>query len=103
LIYSFFPEIDGVLIRESHVMKILFHDVLGVVSPKYFIFKMVGEKDVYLFLGLFGVFKKVVSNVERKWRPNGFLQSIQHPSDPVYDGLICYFLENNLVRDEPRK
>jgi len=86
--YSFFfLEFNGVHVRESHAMKMIFDDVLGVVSPEYFLSKMVGEKYFY-FLGLFGVFKKVVANVERQWRQNGFLRSIQHSFNPMYDGLI---------------
>jgi hypothetical protein len=54
-------------------MKMIFDDVLGVVSSESFLSKMVGEKDVYFFLGLFGVFKEVVPNVNRQWRPDGFL------------------------------
>jgi len=67
-------------------MKILFDNVLGVVSPESFLSKMVGEKDVYC-LDLFGVFK-VVSNEKRQWRPDGFLRSIQHSFDSMYDCLI---------------
>jgi hypothetical protein len=54
-------------------MKVIFDNVLGVVSPKALLSKMVGEKDIFFYLGFFGVFKKVVSNVERQWRPDGFL------------------------------
>jgi hypothetical protein len=66
LMYSFFfPKLSGVLVRESHAMKILFDDVLGVVPLEPFLSKMVGKQEVYFHLGLFGVFKEVVAIVNR--------------------------------------
>jgi hypothetical protein len=61
----FFPKLSGVLVQESHAMKVLFDNVLGVTYPEYFLSKMVGKKDVYFYLGLFGVFKELFANVKR--------------------------------------
>jgi hypothetical protein len=96
--YSFFfPKISGVFVMDSHAMKMLFDNVLGIVSLELFFSKMIGEKYVYFCLGMFGVFKEVVPNENGKWRPDGFLRSIQHSSDAMYDCVICYFLEHKFI------
>jgi hypothetical protein len=46
-------------------MKMLFDNILGIMSPESFFSKMIGEKDVYFCLGMFGVFKEVVPNEKR--------------------------------------